>query len=273
LTKSAAKSPDITVLIPVRNGERFVAQAVQSVLEQSVGGVRVLASDNQSSDGTAQILERLAGDARVTLVRQPAPLSMAQHFNNCLGRVATDYYMLLCHDDYLASRDALQTAREILVSQPDVNAVYCDILYVDADRRRIATRRFDRDGRFDARMTARACVLTGRNLFGIPLLIRTRAVRGLAYDEALPYAGDVDIALAGAAGGAVFHVPQPLIANRYHAQNATWGVLTGVSGQMRAIAAKHGISLSAFERFRAVFSTWLTAVIKVLFRAYISIRR
>jgi hypothetical protein len=110
-------------------------------------------------------------------------------------------------------------------------------------------------------------------VFGIPLLIRARAVRGLRYDEALPYAGDVDLSLAGAAGGAVFHVPQPLIANRYHVQNATWGVLKGVSSEMQAIAAKHGISLSVFDRLRAILATWLNAAIKILFRAYIRILR
>lgn len=264
---------DITVLIPVRNGARFVAQAVHSALEQTVPGLRVLVSDNQSSDDTPRILERLAADPRVSVVRQPAPLSMARHFNDCLGRVATDYFMLLCHDDYLASRDALRIAREVLVSQPDVRAVYCDIAYVDAGRRRIATRRFNRSGRFDVPATARASILAGRNLFGIPLLMRSRAVRGLAYDEALSYVGDVDMAIASAAGGAVFHVAQPLIANRYHAENATWGVLGGVSGQMRVMAAKHGIALSPLERGRALFNTWLSEVAKIVFRAYIQIRR
>lgn len=260
------------MLVPVRNGERFVAQAVESVLEQSAPA-QVLASDNRSTDGTAGILERYLDTAKVTVVRQPVALSMAQHFNNCLGRVATDFYMLLCHDDYLASRHALATARDILLARPEINAVYCDLLYVDADRRPIATRRFKRDGIFDAWATARASIVTGRNVFGIPLLIRARAVRGLRYDEALPYAGDVDLSLAGAAGGAVFHVPQPLIANRYHVQNATWGVLKGVSSEMQAIAAKHGISLSVFDRLRAILATWLNAAIKILFRAYIRILR
>jgi glycosyltransferase involved in cell wall biosynthesis len=265
--------PQITVLIPVRNGADFVEEAVRSVLEQSVVDLRVVVSDNQSTDRTPEVLQRLASDPRVSIVRQPALLSMAGHFNNCLARVETEFYMLLCHDDYLASRDALRTGRDVLLAQPDVNAVYCDILYVDTSRRRIATRRFRRNGRFDVLTTGRSSVLAGRNLFGIPLLIRTRAVRGLTYDEALPYVGDVDLAIAGAAGGAVFHVPQALIANRYHAQNATWGVLTGVSRQMRLIAAKHGISLSAFDRLRAALNTCLTAVTKLLLRAYIQIRR
>jgi glycosyltransferase involved in cell wall biosynthesis len=266
-------SSDVTVLIPVRNGARFVEEAIASVLEQDLEDVRVLVSDNQSTDATPAILERRSGDPRLTLVRQPEYLSRARHFNNCLARVATDYYMLLCHDDYLATRDALRAAREVLVREPTVNAVYCDLLYVDAQRRPIALRGFKRSGRFDARATARDSVLTGRNLFGIPLLVRTSAVRGLNYDEALPYAGDVDLALEGAAGGTLYHLPRALIANRYHAHNATWEDLTGVSSEMRRIARKHGIALSAGDRVRATFNTWLTAVTKILFRAYILARR
>jgi hypothetical protein len=42
---------------------------------------------------------------------------------------------------------------------------------------------------------------------------------------------------------------------------------------MQAIAAKHGISLSVFDRLRAILATWLNAAIKILFRAYIRILR
>jgi len=82
---------------------------------------------------------------------------------------------------------------------------------------------------------------------------------------------DVDLAIAGAAGGAVFHVPQALIANRYHAQNATWGPY-GCIEAMRIIAAKHGMSLSAFDRLRAAINICCGGH-KAAVRAYIQIRR
>lgn len=102
--------------------------------------MRTLVSDNQSSDGTAQVLQRFAAEPKVTLVRQ-RNISRARHFNDCLGRIATEYYMLLCHDDYFASPAALRLAREVLASEKDVSAIYCDLLYIDAGRRPIATRR------------------------------------------------------------------------------------------------------------------------------------
>jgi len=273
VTEMTQAQPQITVLVPVRNGERFVEEAVRSALQQSFRDLRVLVSDNQSTDGTAAVLERLAGDARLSVIRQPAMLPMLRHFNNCLSRVSTEYFMLLCHDDYLASPDALASAQKALASHPEVNAVYCDLLYVDAVGKPIATRRFPREGKFDARDTMRASVLAARNLFGIPLLVRTRAVRGLAYDEALPYTADVDLSVAGAAGGALFHLPQPLIANRYHPQNATWGVVAGVSDQMQLIARKHGLALSALDRARLRVNAYRMAATKLLLLAYLSLRR
>lgn len=267
------REPQITVLIPVRNGARFVEDAVRSAAQQTFRSVRILVSDNQSTDATPRILERLAADPRIAVVRQPAPLTMLRHFNDCLLRVDTEFFMLLCHDDFLASDDALRLAREALLGQPDVNAVYCDLQFVNASGKPVATRRFGRTGRFPAPAIARSSVITGRNLFGIPLLVRTSAARGLSYDESLTYAADVDMSIAVARGGSLFHLPAPLIANRYHEQNATWGVLAGVSGQMKRIAAKHGIALSALERARAQTNAAWMALAKMLFFAYMRVRR
>src|SRR5260221_1113171 len=267
------RSAEITVLIPVRNGATFDEEAATPVHEQDIDSVRVLLSDNQSSDATPAILQRLSRDPRVTAIRQPALLSRVQHFNDCRSRVTTDYYMLLCHDDYLASRDALRSARQVMLSDPSVHAVYSDMMYVDARRRPIARHRGNRSGVFDARKLGRDCIMSGRNLFGIPLLIRTSAVRKLPYDESLPYSGDVDFAIGSAAGGKVFHLPLPLIANRYHASNATWNELTWISEEMPRIAQRQGISLSPSERARAALGRWLTTAARLMFRAYILVRR
>src|SRR5882724_3521876 len=266
-------SADITVLIPVRNGANFVEEAVASLLEQDIDSVRVLLSDNQSTDATPAILERLSREPRVTAIRQPVALSRVPHFNACRSRVTTDYYLLLCHDDYLASRDALRSAREVMLGDPSVHAVYCDMMYVDARRRPIARHRGNRSGVFDARKVGRDCVMTGRNLFGIPLLMRTSAVRELPYEESLPYSADVDLAIASAAGGKAYHLPRPLIANRYHTSNDTWHELTWISNEMPRIAQRQGISLSPSERAQAVLGRWLTTAARLLFRAYIRVRR
>ena len=105
------------------------------------------------------------------------------------------------------------------------------------------------------------------------MLTRTEATRGLRYDESLTYTADVDIAIASAKGGALYHMPEPLIANRYHARNATRHRVTLVAAQMRKFAAKHSIALSPLDLARGFCNGYLVAAMKLAFLYYTSARR
>ena len=58
----------VSVVIPVYNGERFAAEAIDSVLGQTRAPDEVLVVDDGSTDGTPEVLRRF--DRRVTLIRQ-----------------------------------------------------------------------------------------------------------------------------------------------------------------------------------------------------------
>lgn len=259
----------VTVLLPVRNGEDYIEQAVRSVLSQSLAEVRLLVSDNGSTDATAAIVSRYLGDARVAYVRQPGGLDMLGHFNRCLDMVESEYYMLLCHDDFLFSPLALEKAHRALQASPRVTAVYCDLAYVDRAGALIVVRRFEREGEVESDVLARSAVVAARNLFGIPLLIRTRAVGSARYDADLPYAADLDLSIAISRGTRICHIPEPLIANRYHGSNATLGLFVSALGQMKRIAAKHAIDLSRGERLLMGINAWKTGLQKWLFFQYL----
>jgi glycosyltransferase involved in cell wall biosynthesis len=252
---------DVTFLIPVRNGENFIAEAIESIRRQTYTNWTLLVRDNLSRDRTCEIVREYMSDPRVRLLEGNAELSMAGNFNRCLDEVHTPYYMLLCHDDYLAAPHALQAAMEVMREHgPSLPTVYSDLEYVTRDRERIATRRFGRAGLVDAMTLARNSILKARNLFGIPLLARTAALRQHRYDETLPYAIDLDLSIATAKGSSVYHIPEPLIANRYHDYNSTGVLLHGVVDQMITLADRHGIQLSGFDRARlrlgAAYANW-----------------
>ncbi len=52
--------PLVSVLMPVYNAERYVAQAVESILDQSLNDFEFLIVDDGSTDGSRAILERYA---------------------------------------------------------------------------------------------------------------------------------------------------------------------------------------------------------------------
>jgi glycosyltransferase involved in cell wall biosynthesis len=261
--------PDVTFLIPVRNGENFIAEAIESIRCQTYTNWTLLVRDNVSRDRTREIVREYMSDPRVRLLEGSEDVSMAGNFNRCLDEIRTPYYMLLCHDDYLAAPHALQAAWDVMRDHgSSLPTVYCDLEYVNRDREVIATRRFGRSGLVDAMTVARRSILNARNLFGIPLLASTASLRQHRYDETLPYAIDLDLAIATAKGSPVYHIPEPLIANRYHGHNSTGDLLHGVVDQVIALADRHGIALSDIDRARIRLSATYTHWAKRAFLYY-----
>jgi len=54
--------PLISVIIPVFNGERFIAEAIQSVLDQKYEPLEIIVIDDGSTDGTADVVKNLSGN-------------------------------------------------------------------------------------------------------------------------------------------------------------------------------------------------------------------
>jgi glycosyltransferase involved in cell wall biosynthesis len=243
-----SESARYTVVIPVRNGADYVEVALKSALSQSTKDLKILVSDNGSTDATPAILEKYSNINRVQVIRQTDDLSMLEHFNRCITLVDTEFYMVLCHDDALASPDAVAEAIAAADADPALSAVYCDLEYIDQHGERISFRRFGRSGQVDGPSIGHKAILTMRNQFGIPLLVRTRHRGEHLYDERLPYAADVEMSLYLARQGATHYLPRPHIANRYHASNSTRGLMANSRREMEEIARTYSVKLGPATR-------------------------
>jgi glycosyltransferase involved in cell wall biosynthesis len=90
------RAPHTTVIIPVFNGEAYLAAAVTSVLCQLDDGDQVLVIDDCSTDGTRSIVQ--AYQPRVTLLQGPGTGPSAAR-NAGLAAATGDYVAFLDHDD------------------------------------------------------------------------------------------------------------------------------------------------------------------------------
>ena len=66
----------------------------------------------------------------------------------------------------------------------------------------------------------------------------------------------------GAGGRNILHIPQPLIANRYTADNATWQLMGNALPEFRALCRKHDIQLSQVEDTCLVARIWIVTLQK-----------
>ena len=258
----------ISICLPVYNGAAYVEEALASIAAQTSKDYVVLASDNASTDQTSEILTRWSKQIPMEVVVQPQTIPMQEHFDSLLDRIETESYMLLCHDDYFYSPDAVAKALEILELKPRVSAIYCDLAYVSEKRRVLARRRFGRSGMIDADIIGRQSLRKARNMFGIPLLVRRDALGANRYDRQFRYGADLDLSWVISKHAPAWHIPEVLLANRYSGDNSTWTLLAEAQNEFFRLAGKHGIQLSTVERARIKLASWQVAQRKRVFGLY-----
>lgn len=97
---AGASTPRVSIGMPVRNGEEFIRQGLDSLLGQSFGDVEVIISDNASSDGTQAICEEYARrDQRIRYHRNSRNIGLQGNFARVLDLATAQYFMWGSPDD------------------------------------------------------------------------------------------------------------------------------------------------------------------------------
>jgi glycosyltransferase involved in cell wall biosynthesis len=92
--------PKVSIGLPVYNGERYVAEAIEGILGQDFGDFELIISDNHSTDGTSEICAHYAGiDTRIRYFRQQENIGIGQNFFYVLGLASAPYFMWATYDD------------------------------------------------------------------------------------------------------------------------------------------------------------------------------
>jgi glycosyltransferase involved in cell wall biosynthesis len=95
----------ITTTIPVRNGQEFLRQTLESLAIQTRRPDRVVVLDNLSTDSTPQIVESFKERLPIEFIRNPKDLGTFGNFNHCLDFAAeTEYLHILHADDCVAPK-------------------------------------------------------------------------------------------------------------------------------------------------------------------------
>lgn len=118
----------ITVLIPCYNGERFIGQAIQSVLDQTCQDFEIVVVDDGSTDRSPQVVEGFH-DPRIRLLFQ-ANGGPGKARNTGARATAGEFLAFLDADDLaLPHRFASQLA--ILESDPQLSVVGSGYVWID----------------------------------------------------------------------------------------------------------------------------------------------
>jgi len=121
-------APRVSVVIPVFNGENYLAQAIESALSQDGVTLEILVVDDASTDRTPQIAQRYG--ARVNYVRLNKQSTSLATTNRGIVLARGDYVSVLHHDDFYL-RGKLRRHVELMDSHPEIGLSYSAQRYVD----------------------------------------------------------------------------------------------------------------------------------------------
>lgn len=183
----------MSVMMPAYNAERFVAQAVESILAQTLDDFEFIIIDDGSSDRTHEILQRYAArDARIRLVSRPNTGRGVAPTRNDLLHMARGEFLALMDADDIAVPQRLEWQLAFLRENPEVGAVGGAIIDIDEAGRELIQTDYPTDDQ-----EIQEAMLQGKCLIANPTsMMRREIVLSVGgYREEMLHLEDLDLFL------------------------------------------------------------------------------
>jgi glycosyltransferase len=119
----------VSIITVVRNNKRFIAQAIESVLNQDYPDIEYIVIDGESTDGTSELIEKYSDHLGLYIREKDDGIYNAM--NKGL-RVATGDVVAYVHsDDFMRKASVIDSVVKIFDVNPSLNGIYGDLEYVD----------------------------------------------------------------------------------------------------------------------------------------------
>ena len=187
--------PQITVAMPVYNGEGYVHLAIQSVLDQTYSDFELLIVDNCSTDGTLEVVKAFS-DPRIRLHVNSSNLGMVGNWNRSVELATGEYIKFLSHDDLLDTTCLEeQIAGFMRHKQENIGIVTCKKKVINKDGKKVMPG-FGLRGQsrtISGSVAIRKSIRSGRNIIGEPsvVLINTSVLKASGPFELPEFTPDI----------------------------------------------------------------------------------
>jgi glycosyltransferase involved in cell wall biosynthesis len=217
MNDSALSSPDISVILPVRNGAAWLPDAIRSVLEQSHDNFELLIFDDGSTDESPMVAREFGSiDERVRVFVRPHR-GLVATLNELIGCAHAPFLARMDADDVcLPDRFANQLA--FLRAHPRVAAVGGSVLFIDAmgDELGRGAALLDHDAIVSAAWGGRSAICHSAAMFRTEHVFAVGGYRRYAYP-----AEELDLVLRLSEVATLANLPDDVLALRQHGDSIT----------------------------------------------------
>lgn len=214
----------VTIAMTTYNGERFLADQLESLLQQTLVPDKIIVCDDRSTDGTVDILERFRQSHGIEYHVNQQRLGIKENFKKAVRLAPEGHYVALCDQDDIWLPEKLSEAVKALSSIDDQKTpcmVYSDLVVIDGQNRVLhsslnSTLGTDKYEHCLETLVFGNFVLGCTTVMNLPMRI---------YFDQIPrgnFNHDAWITLVAFTFGRVLQLPDPLIRYRQHQLNATY---------------------------------------------------
>jgi hypothetical protein len=230
-TKGHASGPVLSVCIPTYNGAAYLAEAMKSVLDQTLADFELIVVDDASTDATVEIAKSFE-DRRIRHFSNRVNRGLVGNWNRCI-ELARGTYVCLFHQDDVMMPDNLAAKVSFLDRRPTAGFVHSNVLQVGPQGELLSASWSPKPAPDDVGLHAGAAVLDkllrGWNTVCAPSVVLRRACVDVLgpFDGRLPYTADWEMWMRAAVFFDVGYLIEPLVKYRRHERNETLRFLGG----------------------------------------------
>lgn len=121
----------VSIVLPVYNGEKYLAQSIESVLNQTYKNFELIIVNDCSTDSSEEIiLKYKSQDDRIVYIKNEINSKLPKSLNNGFA-IAKGEYFTWTSDDNMYHQNAIGTMVGFMEQHTDVGLVYCDYNMID----------------------------------------------------------------------------------------------------------------------------------------------
>ena len=186
-----SEAPLISVCVPVFNGENYIRESIDSVLNQTEKNFELIVIDNCSTDHTVEIVASYK-DPRINIFENTSNIGSIRNFNRCIELSRGEYFVLLPHDDILMPT-MLETFSKSLSADSKIGLAYSSYYVIDANGKKTSFRLVAREDKImSGEEAVKECIIHGSPVQCA--MVRTKLFSHLgSFDENLSIWCDVDL--------------------------------------------------------------------------------
>jgi len=125
--------PKVSVVMPVYNGEKYLEESIDSILNQTFTDFEFIIVNDGSSDQSEEIIRNCQKkDDQIHLITNPNNLGIAEATNVGISYACGEYIALMDQDD-ISMPERLEKEVDFLDSHPDISVVGANSIRLDED--------------------------------------------------------------------------------------------------------------------------------------------